>query len=61
MDKKVARIIFIGMAIGALFGLMVELVTGNALLSAAFGAVGGGFVGWFIAIAVQQYRKEQSK
>ncbi len=59
MNKQSGVSILIGMLIGALFGLSFEPATGNRLLSMGMGALAGVFGGWFVAVAAEQYRKEQ--
>ncbi len=60
MDKKSGYTIFGGMLLGALLGTMWA-VNGNLLLGLAGGAVGGTFIGWFIAAAVMEKAKKEKK
>jgi uncharacterized protein YcfJ len=55
MDRKFGYIIFVGMAIGAVFGMGIGAANGNALFGLWLGAVAGGFLGWFIAAAAQEH------
>jgi hypothetical protein len=57
MDKRFGYIVFLGLVIGAIFGLSLVPATGNTLLSIGLGALGGTFVGWFAAAAVAQKRE----
>ena len=61
MDKKFALYIVIGMAIGALFGTSFGPAIENELLAVAFGALSGVFIGWFIALAVQESKKRSKQ
>lgn len=52
--EKFGYLIFVGMAIGAVFGMGIGAANGNALFGTWLGAVAGGFLGWFMAIAAQE-------
>ena len=54
MIKKYALYILIGMLIGAIFGTAFGPAIGNMKLATALGAVGGVFIGWFIAAAMRE-------
>jgi hypothetical protein len=58
MDKISGYFIFAGLLIGALFGL-TWAGSSDPLRGIATGAMAGAFVGWFIAAAVIQQKKEK--
>lgn len=60
MNKKFAIYIVLGLFIGALFGVSFTPVIENDALGVLGGALAGGFVGWFIAAAVNA-RKQDTK
>jgi hypothetical protein len=60
MDRKYAYYIFLGFAIGALFG-MVWSTNGNTSLGILYGGLAGAGIGWFIAAARSQSQKEKDK
>lgn len=51
MDKKIGLFILLGMLIGGTFGIFLAAPLENPLLGVALGALGGVFIGWFIAAA----------
>ena len=53
MERKYAYVIPLGLVIGAIFGVSYGMAFGNTLLGVAFGALGGVFLGWFIAAILQ--------
>jgi NhaP-type Na+/H+ or K+/H+ antiporter len=59
MNRDFGLFIFVGMAIGALFGLPFAEPIGNALLAVGIGALAGLFLGWFLAAARRQLQKEK--
>jgi ABC-type uncharacterized transport system permease subunit len=59
MQRKNAIFIWIGLAIGAIFGMMVGAAEENLIWGLALGALAGTFVGWFIAIALEQKSKSE--
>jgi membrane associated rhomboid family serine protease len=59
MNKKFGLFILVGLAIGASLGVFIGAAIGNVPLAIAVGAIGGLFLGWFVAAAVLE--KEKSK
>lgn len=62
MDKKFGIYIFLGLLIGAVFGMGLGAANGNAAFGIGGGALAGVFLGWFVAAAVQQsqnHKKDQ--
>lgn len=59
MNKKFGLFILGGLAVGASFGTFIGAAMENMRLGIAFGAIGGLFIGWFIAAAV--FENENSK
>jgi len=59
VNKKSVLFILIGLATGAVFGTSFGPVVSNIVLATALGAVGGLFVGWFIAAAVREQEKKK--
>ncbi len=61
MDRRIFAIcIFLGLAIGANFGVFIGKANGNMSLGIVTGAFAGVFIGWFIAAAIHQQRKDRS-
>lgn len=61
MDRRTLGIcIFLGLAIGANFGILIGKAIGNMSLGIGIGALAGVFIGWFIAAAILQNRKDRS-
>ena len=58
MDRRFGYFLFAGLAIGALFGFGFGSAQGNALLGLGFGALGGVFLGWFVAAIVMEREKK---
>ena len=56
MDRKFGYYIVLGLVIGVVLGMGVGAASGNALLGIGLGALGGVFIGWFIAAAALQNR-----
>jgi uncharacterized protein YcfJ len=54
MNKKYALYIIIGLAIGSVFGTAFGPSIGNTSLATGLGAVGGLYIGWFVAVAVRE-------
>jgi len=52
MNKKLGLFILLGLTIGASFGVFMGAAIENTPLGIALGAMGGLFIGWFIAAAV---------
>ena len=61
MDQKYAIYVFIGLAIGALFGFGIGSANGSTLLGVGFGALAGAGVGWFIAAAATEKAKQDKQ
>ncbi len=57
MDRRFGYFLFLGLAIGALFGAGIGAANGNALLGLGFGALAGVAIGWFAAAAAMQREK----
>ncbi len=60
MDKKYAYYVYVGAAIGLLFGGLWASSTRSSL-AVVMGALAGAAVGWFIAAARTQGSKEDGK
>ena len=60
MDQKFGYFIFLGLLIGAVFGLLWS-ESGNALPGIGIGALVGVFIGWFVAAAVIEKGKEKKE
>lgn len=54
MDKTPAFYIFLELLIGALLGLAVGAVSGNAIHGLQLGAMAGVFIGWIMTAPVLQ-------
>jgi membrane associated rhomboid family serine protease len=61
MDKKFGLYIVAGLAMGAIYGIFFSPATDNGLLAIALGALAGLFLGWFVAIIVQQREKRDKR
>ena len=61
MDKRMERMfglcIFLGLLIGAQFGIFLGAGSTNHILGIGGGALAGAFIGWFIAAAVMEKEK----
>ena len=60
MNKKYMLYIIAGLLIGAIFGTAFGPAIENTSLASAIGAVGGLFIGWFIAAAVREYESNNN-
>jgi hypothetical protein len=60
MERRFAYYIFLGLVIGALFGVLWT-TRGNTNLGIMYGALAGAGIGWFIAAARSQSQKEKDK
>lgn len=58
MEKTIGYFAFGGLLIGAIFGLLWA-GTGNPMVGIGIGALGGTFLGWFIAAAVIERSKKE--
>jgi len=54
MDRKHGILIFAGLAVGAMFGLMFAGSSGNPVMGLSIGAFAGAAVGWFAAAAMME-------
>ena len=61
MNKKFGLYIVLGLILGAVFGNFFGPIVGNTALAMKLGALGGVFIGWFIAAAVIENSKGKSK
>ena len=59
MDKKFGLFILFGLLIGGNLGVFLGAAMNNPVLGIGLGAVGGLFVGWFIAAAVQENKNSK--
>jgi len=59
VNKKIGLFILGGLAVGANLGIFVGAALDNMRLGIALGAVGGLFIGWFIAAAVLENKKSK--
>jgi len=57
MNKKFGLFILLGLLFGGTFGIFFGAPLENPLLGVEFGALGGVFIGWFIAAAVIENEK----
>ncbi len=57
MNKKFGLFILLGLLVGSTFGIFFGPVLENPLLGVGLGALGGVFIGWFIAAAVIENEK----
>jgi uncharacterized protein YcfJ len=60
MDKTPAYYIFLGLLIGAVFGLGIGAVGGNTINGMEVGALAGVFIGWFLAAAAFENRSKKN-
>lgn len=56
MDRKRSILIFLGMLIGAQFGIFLGKAIDNMLLGIGIGALAGLIIGWFIVAAIRENR-----
>jgi ABC-type uncharacterized transport system permease subunit len=61
MDKRFGLYIVLGSILGAAFGIFFGPVVGDPALAMLSGALGGVFIGWFIAAAVIENSKGKDK
>jgi hypothetical protein len=61
MEKRFGYYIFVGAAIGGVFGIGLGAANGNVALGLGLGALGGVFIGWFMAAAALQNRDEKKE
>ena len=61
MGRKFGYYIALGLLIGVLLGRGVGATSGNIILGIGLGALGGLFVGWFVAAAVLQNRDDKKE
>ncbi len=54
MDRRFGYFVFLGITIGALFGIGIGAASGNALRGLGEGALAGVFLGWFVAAIVMR-------
>jgi uncharacterized protein YcfJ len=59
MERKFGYYIFEGLLIGGLLGMGLGSANGNTILGIALGALGGVFIGWFVAAAALENRVEK--
>lgn len=60
MEQKFGYYILLGFILGTILGVAWGRTAENMLLFITFGALGGVFIGWFIA-AILQYRNDENK
>ncbi len=58
MERLIGIYAFVGVFVGAMLGFAFGAPNGNGLLGAGFGALAGAGLGWFIAAAVIENRKQ---
>lgn len=58
MNKKFGVFVFLGLLIGATFGVFFGAALNNPRLGVALGAVGGLFIGWYIFAAISENQKK---
>ena len=58
MERKFGYYIILGLAIGVVFGMGMGAANGNTLFGIGLGALFGVFIGWFVAAAAQNRKKE---
>ena len=61
MDRKFGTYVFAGLAIGAFVGALAGAGNHNALSGMGIGALVGVFLGWFVAAAVIEGRRQEDK
>ncbi|GIK42944.1 MAG: hypothetical protein BroJett011_67770 [Chloroflexota bacterium] len=59
MERKFGYYILLGLVIGVVFGMGLGAANGNAIWGIWLGALGGVFIGWFIAVAALENRKNE--
>jgi ABC-type uncharacterized transport system permease subunit len=60
MKRKFGLYIFLGLLIGAFFGMFLAAGSANPFLGIGGGALAGVFIGWFIAAAVLEKEKKKN-
>lgn len=61
MERKFGYYIFLGLVIGVIFGMGVGAANGNPLFGIGLGALGGVFIGWFVAAAACENRNKKNQ
>jgi ABC-type uncharacterized transport system permease subunit len=61
MEQKFGVYVFLGLLIGAVFGIPLGAGSENPILVIGGGALVGVFIGWFIAAAVLKKEKEKEE
>jgi ABC-type antimicrobial peptide transport system permease subunit len=59
MDRKFGLYIVLGLVIRAVFGMGVGAASGNTIFGIGLGALFGVFVGWFVAAALENRKKNK--
>ena len=57
--RKFGIYIFVGLLIGAVFGIFLGAGSANPFFGIGGGALAGVFIGWFVAAAVRQNQKDK--
>ena len=60
MNKKYMLYIIAGLFTGVIFGTGFGPAVENISLATAIGAIGGLFIGWFIAAAVREHERNNN-
>lgn len=61
MERKHSLWIFVGLGFGAVFGMFLGEAIGNMILGIGIVALAGTFLGWFVAVYLQEQSKKQGK
>jgi uncharacterized protein YcfJ len=61
MERTMGYYSFLGLVIGTIFGAGLGAANGNVLFGIALGALGGVFIGWFIAAAALQNQNKERR
>lgn len=59
MEQRDGIFIFLGLIIGAVFGMGLGAANGNVLMGIGLGALAGTFIGWFGAMAAYEQRTKK--
>jgi hypothetical protein len=59
MERKIGIYSFLGLIIGAIFGMSLGAATESVIWGVGLGALFGLFIGWFVAIAVVENQKKR--
>ena len=59
MERRFGIYIFLGLVIGAVFGMEVGAASGNTIFGIGLGALFGVFIGWFVAAALEIRKKNK--